>query len=463
MVYSNLPLRYCLKIVFKTHKQSPNTLYKKLNFIKNKHLMAINNNARKVAIVGYNRIPFARNNTAYSNASNQDMLLAALNGLIDRYKLKGELLGEVAGGAVIKHSREGNLIRETVMNTSLDASTPAVDIQQACDTGVQSAIYIANKIALGQIDSGIACGVDSTSNVPIVVTENFRNALLNARRSNTTGGKIKALLKLRPKDLIPIAPENVEPKTGLSMGGHTEITAAYYGISRTDQDQLALRSHQNLAKAYDEGFFDDMVTPYLGLSVDNNLRRDTSMEKLAKLKPAFNKNGGTLTAGNSTPFTDGAASVLLASEEWAKQHDLPVLAYITHMETAAIEYVENKHNLLLAPVYAMNRMLAKANMSLQDFDFYEIHEAFAAQVLATLKIWNDAELSHTFGFEPLGPIDMNKLNIKGSSLAAAHPFAATGGRILATMAKLLYQKGSGRGVISVCAARGQGVTMILER
>jgi acetyl-CoA C-acetyltransferase len=425
--------------------------------------MPSNNQTRKVAIVGYNRIPFARNNTAYVSASNQDMLLAALNGLIDRYKLNGELLGEVAGGAVIKHSREGNLIRETVMNTSLDPATPGVDLQQACATGIQSAIYIANKIALGQIDSGIACGVDSTSNVPIVVSENFRNALLNARRSKTTGGKIKALLKLRPKDLIPIAPANVEPKTGLSMGGHTEITAEYYGISRIEQDELALRSHQNLAKAYDEGFFDDMVTPFLGLTVDNNLRRDTSLEKLGKLKPAFNKNGGSLTAGNSTPFTDGASSVLIASEEWALQHNLPILAYISFMKTAAIEYVENKQNLLLAPVHAVNHMLKKANLTLQDFDFYEIHEAFAAQVLTTLKIWESPELSHSFGLEPLGAIDRNKLNIKGSSLAAAHPFAATGGRILATMAKLLYQKGSGRGLISVCAARGQGVTMILER
>lgn len=425
--------------------------------------MSHSNNVRKVAIVGYNRIPFARNNTHYANASNQDMLVATLNGLIDRYNLKGERLGEVAGGAVIKHSREGNLIRESVMDTSLDPATPGVDLQQACATGIEAAIYIANKIALGQIESGIACGVDSTSNVPIVVSEPLRKALLQARRSKTTGGKIKEFLKLRFKDLIPIAPANVEPKTGLSMGGHTEITAAYYGIPRMEQDELALLSHQHLAKAYDEGFFEDMITPYLGLSVDNNLRRDTSLEKLSKLKPAFNKENGTLTAGNSTPFTDGASSILIASEAWAQQHNLPVLAYISYMETAAIEYVENKQNLLLAPVYAVNRMLEKAHLTLQDFDYYEIHEAFAAQVLTTLKIWESPELSHHFGLAPLGAIDRSKLNVKGSSLAAAHPFAATGGRILATMAKLLHQKGSGRGLISICAARGQGVTMILEK
>jgi acetyl-CoA C-acetyltransferase len=425
--------------------------------------MTLDKNIRKVAIVGYNRIPFARSNTAYSSASNPDMLIATLNGLIDRYHLKGERLGEVAGGAVIKHSREGNLIRESIMNTSLDPATPGVDLQQACDTGIQAAVYIANKIALGQIESGIACGVDSTSNVPIVVSEPFRNALLKARRSKTTGGKIKALLGLKFKDLIPIAPANVEPKTGLSMGGHTDITASYYGISREEQDQLSLLSHQHLAKAYDEGFFEDMMTPFLGLTSDNNLRRDSSMEKLSKLKPAFNKESGTLTAGNSTPFTDGASSVLIASEAWAKEHNLPVLAYISFMETAAIEYVENKQNLLLAPVYAVHRMLDKAGLTLQDFDFYEIHEAFAAQVLTTLKIWEDPALSKTFGLEPLGAIDRSKLNVKGSSLAAAHPFAATGGRIIATLAKLLAQKGSGRGLISICAARGQGVTMILER
>jgi acetyl-CoA C-acetyltransferase len=422
--------------------------------------------ARKVAIVGYNRIPFARQNTNYINAGNHAMLEAALNGLIERYKLEGQLLGEVVGGAVIKSAAEASLVRESVMNTKLHPATPGCDLQQACDTGIESAVYIANKIALGQIDSGIACGVDSTSNVPIEVSEGLRKILLAASRAKTTGERIKAFFKLRLKDFKPVPPVNEEPKTGLSMGGHTEYTAKYYGIAREDQDQLAYESHLNMAKAYDEGFFNDMITPFGGLTQDNNMRRDSTLEKLAKLKPAFDKTSGkgTLTAGNSTPLTDGASAVLLASEEWAAAHNLPVLAYVTFAEIAAIEYVENKHNLLMAPVVAVANMLKKANLTLQDFDYYEIHEAFAAQVLATLKIWESDELSKQLGLPAaLGKIDRSKLNVKGSSLAAAHPFAATGGRIIATLAKLLNQKGSGRGLISICAARGQGVVMILEK
>jgi acetyl-CoA C-acetyltransferase len=419
---------------------------------------------RKVAVVGYNRIPFARHNTSYANASNQDMMLAAMSGLIEKYKLQGLRLGEVAGGAVIKHSREFNLMRECVLGSSLDPTTPACDIQQACDTGVEAAVYIGNKIATGQIEAGIAGGVDSVSQVPIVLSESLRKILLEARRAKTFGERLSKFLKIRFKDLTPVAPGIDEPRSGLSMGGHTEITAQYYGISREDQDAFALSSHQKMSKAYDEGFFDDMLTPYLGLTRDNNVRKDTSMEKLSKLKPAFNKTSGTLTAGNSTPFTDGASCVLLASEDWAREHGLSVLAYITSAEVAAIEYVKDRQNLLLAPVYASTRMLKKTGLTLQDFDFYEIHEAFAAQVLATLKIWESAELMKTFGFDkPLGSIDRNKLNVKGSSLAAAHPFAATGGRLIATMTKLLNQKGSGRGFISVCAAGGQGITMIMEK
>ncbi len=419
---------------------------------------------KRVAVVGYNRIPFARQNTAYTLASNSDMLIATLNGLIDKYNLQEELLGEVAGGAVIKSSTEGNMIRESVMSTSLNPATPACDIQQACDTGVEAAIYIANKIALGQIDSGIACGVDSTSNVPLVLGEKLKNTLLATRRVKTNAERLKLLLSLRPKDFIPITPVNDEPETGLSMGGHSEITAKYYGITREEQDKFALASHQHLAKAYDDGFMADMISPFMGLTYDNNLRRDTSMDKLAKLKPSFDKQNGSLTAGNSTPLSDGASAVLLASEEWAEAHRLPVLAYITYAEVAAIEYVNSKHNLLLAPVFAADRMLRKANLTLQDFDFYEIHEAFAAQVLATLKVWGSEVLSREIGLQrALGKIDTEKLNVKGSSLAAAHPFAATGGRIIATMAKLINQKGSGRGFISVCAARGQGITMIIEK
>jgi acetyl-CoA C-acetyltransferase len=426
--------------------------------------MSPTTSSRRVAVIGYNRIPFARHNTAYANASNQEMMIAALNGLIERYHLQGHLLGEVAGGAVIKHTREFNLMRESVMGTALDPATPACDIQQACDTGLEAAIYIGNKIALGQIEVGIAGGVDSTSNVPVVISEPLRKILLEARRAKTTFEKISKFLKIRIKDLVPVAPGIDEPRSGLSMGGHTEITAKYYSITREEQDQFALESHQKMAKAYEENFFADMMTPFLGLERDNNVRKDTSIEKLSKLKPAFDKVNGTLTAGNSTPFTDGASCVLLSSEDWAKQHNLPVVAYITYAEVAAIEYVNERQNLLLAPVYAATRMLKKAGMNLQDFDFYEIHEAFAAQVLATLKIWESREHMRKFGFdESPGKIDRAKLNVKGSSLAAAHPFAATGGRVIATMAKLLHQKGSGRGFISVCAAGGQGITMIMEK
>ncbi|AZB34905.1 MULTISPECIES: acetyl-CoA C-acetyltransferase [Chryseobacterium] len=419
---------------------------------------------KKVAIVGYNRIPFARMNTAYSEKGNQDLLLAALNGLIDRYQLKGKLLGEVAGGAVIKHISESNLIRETVMNTSLNPATPACDLQQACDTGIEAAIYIGNKIALGQIESGIACGVEAMSNIPFESSPRLRRALLKANKEKSAFGKLKQLLNPKLKDWMPVPYKGQEPKTGLVMGEHTEITAKFYNISREDQDQLSFRSHQNMAKAYDEGFFEDMITPAFGLDNDNNLRRDTSLEKLSQLKPAFDKQNGTLTAGNSTPFTDGASAVLLASEEWAKDNGLPILAYITFSELAGIEYVENKQNLLLAPVFAAERMLEKAGMNLEDFDYYEIHEAFAAQVLATIKIWENDDLAKQFGLQKaLGKINRDKLNVKGGSLAAAHPFAATGGRIIATLAKLLNQKGSGKGFISICAARGQGITMILEK
>lgn len=419
---------------------------------------------KKVAIVGYNRIPFARMNTAYSEKGNQDLLLAALNGLIDRYQLKGKLLGEVAGGAVIKHISESNLIRETVMNTSLNPATPACDLQQACDTGIEAAIYIGNKIALGQIESGIACGVEAMSNIPFESSPRLRRALLKANKEKSAFGKLKQLLNPKLKDWMPVPYKGQEPKTGLVMGEHTEITAKFYNISREDQDQLSFRSHQNMAKAYDEGFFEDMITPAFGLDNDNNLRRDTSLEKLSQLKPAFDKQNGTLTAGNSTPFTDGASAVLLASEEWAKDNGLPILAYITFSELAGIEYVENKQNLLLAPVFAAERMLEKAGMNLEDFDYYEIHEAFAAQVLATIKIWENDDLAKQFGLQKaLGKINRDKLNVKGGSLAAAHPFAATGGRIIATLARLLNQKGSGKGFISICAARGQGITMILEK
>lgn len=419
---------------------------------------------RKVAIVGYNRIPFARFNTAYANYTNQDLLLAALNGLVDKYRLHGERLGEVAAGAVVKHLNESNLVRETVLKTALSPETPGVDIQKACVTGIEAVIAIANKIATGQIESGIAGGVDSMSNLPIGISDKYRKVLLKANREKSFMGKLKLFSSLRLKDIKPVPYRGQEPETGLTMGEHTELTASYYGITRQQHDELALRSHQNLAKAYDAGFYDDLVTPFAGLTQDNTLRRDTTLEKLGKLKPAFPKTGHTMTAGNSTNFTDGASGILLASEEWAAKRNLPVLAYVSYAETGAIEYVKNQHNLLLAPVIVAPRMLEKAKLGLGDFDFYEIHEAFAAQVLATLKIWEDDKLSQQFGLPgALGKIDPERLNVMGSSLATGHPFAATGAKVIATMAKLLHTKGSGRGFISVCAARGQGSTMILEK
>ena len=421
---------------------------------------------KRVAVLGGNRIPFARSNGPYATASNQDMLTATLDGLVSRFGLQGERLGEVVAGAVLKHSKDFNLVRESVLGSRLAADTPAYDLQQACGTGLQAVIAVANKIALGQIDSGIAGGVDTTSDAPIGVNEGLRAVLLEFNRTRSTAGRLKLLAKLRPGHLVPDVPRNGEPRTGLSMGEHAAITAKVWDVAREDQDVLAAASHHNLAAAYDRGFFDDLVTPYLGLTRDQNLRPDSSVEKLAKLKPVFGRgDGATMTAGNSTPLTDGASAVLLASEEWAAAHNLPVQAYLTFTETAAVDYVHGAEGLLMAPAYAVPRMLARAGLSLQDFDFYEIHEAFASQVLATLKAWEDPDFTKSrLGLDaPLGSIDRAKLNVTGSSLAAGHPFAATGGRIVATLAKLLAEKGGGRGLISICAAGGQGVTAILER
>ena len=422
---------------------------------------------RKVAIIGGNRIPFARSNSYYATVSNQDMLTAAINGLVDRYKLAGERLGEVVAGAVLKHSRDFNLTRECVLGTKLAPETTAYDIQQACGTGLEAAILVANKIALGQIEVGIAGGVDTTSDAPIAIGEGLRKILLEFNRSKTNGERAQALMKIRPKHLMPAIPQNSEPRTGLSMGDHCAITTKEWAIPREEQDLLAFESHRKLGKAYDEGFFDDLITPYMGLQRDQNMRADTTLEKLATLKPVFgvDAGGATMTAANSTPLTDGASCVLLASEEWAKARNLPVLAYITFAETAAVDFIEKKEGLLMAPAYAVPRMLQKAGLALQDFDFYEIHEAFAGQVLATLKFWeSDKVCKERLGLDKaLGKIDRSKLNVKGSSLAAGHPFAATGGRIVATLAKLLNQKGSGRGLISICAAGGQGVVAILEK
>jgi acetyl-CoA C-acetyltransferase len=420
----------------------------------------------RVAILGGNRIPFARSNGPYARASNQDMLTATLDGLVSRFGLQGERLGEVVAGAVLKHSRDFNLVREAVLGSRLSAETPAYDVQQACGTGLQAVIAVANKIALGQLEVGVAGGVDTTSDAPIAVNEDLRGVLLEINRARGAGARLKAALKLRPWHVVPEVPRNGEPRTGLSMGEHAAITAREWGIGREEQDELAAASHRNLAAAYDRGFFDDLVTPYLGLTRDQNLRPDSSAEKLAKLKPVFGRGeGATMTAGNSTPLSDGASAVLLASEEWAAARNLPVLAYLTFTETAAVDYVHGGEGLLMAPAHAVPRMLARAGLSLGDFDFYEIHEAFASQVLATLKAWEDEDFCKgRLGLDaPLGRIDRSKLNVNGSSLAAGHPFAATGARIVATLAKLLAERGSGRGLISICAAGGQGVTAIVER
>jgi acetyl-CoA C-acetyltransferase len=424
---------------------------------------------RRAAILGGNRIPFARSNGRYAQAGNQDMLTAALDGLVARFNLQGQRLGEVAAGAVLKHSRDFNLTREAVLGSSLSAETPAYDVQQACGTGLETTILVANKIALGQLESGIAGGVDTTSDAPIAVNEGLREVLLAANRARTVPARLKALTGLRPNQLKPEIPRNSEPRTGLSMGEHQAITTAEWGIGRAEQDELAAASHRNLAAAYDRGFFTDLLTPFLGLTRDQNLRPDSSVEKLAELKPVFGTRlpDPTMTAGNSTPLTDGASTVLLSSEEWAAEHGLPVLAHLVDAETGAVDYVHGDRKdagLLMAPVYALPRLLQRNKLALQDFDFYEIHEAFAATVLTTLKAWADPRFcAERLGLDqPLGSIDRSRLNVTGSSLAAGHPFAATGGRIVATLAKLLQEKGSGRGLISICAAGGQGVVAILE-
>jgi acetyl-CoA C-acetyltransferase len=423
-------------------------------------------NTRRVAIIGGNRIPFARSNTVYADASNQEMLTAAVDGLVERFGLEGEQLGMVAGGAVVKHSRDFNLVREVVLGSKLNPRTPAMDMQIACGTGLQAVITVANLIALGQIESGIAGGSDTTSDAPIAISEKLRKKLLKVNTQKDTKGRLKALAAIRPTDLGILPPANIEPRTGLSMGEHQAITALEWGITREAQDELAAASHQNLAKAWDEGFMDDLVTSFRGVERDNHMRPDSTVEKLAKLKPVFGKGeAATMTAGNSTPLSDGASAVFLASEEYAKEKGLPILAYLTEFQTAAVDYVGGDEGLLMAPAYAVSEMLQRSGLSFDDFDYFEIHEAFAAQVLSTLKAWEDPVFcKERLGLDkPLGSIDRSKLNVKGSSLAAAHPFAATGGRIVPVAAKLLAEKGQGRALISICAAGGQGVVAILER
>lgn len=420
--------------------------------------------ARRVAIIGGLRIPFCRAHTAYSSCSNQDMMTATLAALVEKYDLKGQTLGDVALGAVIKHSKDWNLARECVIGSGLSLRTPGVDLQRACGTSIEACIQIANKISLGQIEAGIAGGTDSISDAPIVYPDDYRAILMEVFRARSLGGRLKPWLKLRPRHFKPQLPGVVEPRTNLSMGESTELTAKEFGVTREQQDQLALASHLKAAAAYDAGFYDDLIVPFQGTREDNNIRRDTTYDKLAKLKPVFDRSSaGTMTAGNSTPLTDGAGAILLASEQWARSKSLPVSAWLTFCKVSAVDFI-NTDGLLLAPAYAVSDMLKDAKLTLQDFDFYEIHEAFAAQTLATMQAWQSADFCRDkLGRqEPMGTIEIDKLNVKGGSLAIGHPFAATGARVISTMAKLLSEKGSGRGLVSVCTAGGMGVTAILE-
>src|SRR3954452_15147038 len=427
---------------------------------------AMNSQPRRVAVLGGNRLPFARSNSVYADASNQEMLTAALDGLVARFGLEGERMGEVVAGAVLKHARDFNLVRESVLGSKLAPETPATDLQQACGTVLQAAAVVADKIALGIIDVGIAGGSDTTSDAPVAISDKLRKKLMKVNAARDTRGKLTALAQIRPGDIGLSIPQNGEPRTRLSMGEHAALTALEWQVGREEQDELAAASHQHLAAAYDAGFLDDQVTPFRGLERDQNLRPDSSVEKLGKLKPVFGRGeAATMTAGNSTPLSDGASAVLLSSDEWAEERGLPVLAHLVAYETAAVDYVHGGEGLLMAPAYAVSRMLEREGLTLQDFDFYEIHEAFASQVLATLKAWEDPIFcKERLGRdEPLGAIDRARLNVNGSSLAAGHPFAATGGRLLNVAAKLLAEKGEGRALISICAAGGQGVVAILER
>jgi acetyl-CoA C-acetyltransferase len=428
--------------------------------------MLVGASPRRVAIVGGARIPFARGSGAYAQVGNQEMLIAALRGVVERFGLRGQRVDDVAAGAVMKHSSQWNLTRESVLGCGLAAETPGLDLQRACGTSLEAAILLGNKIALGQIDCGIAGGVDTVSDPPVVYPRSFQQLLLRSYRGKTMGARVRPWFGLRPKNFRPVLPGVTEPRTGLSMGESTELMVKTWGITRVEQDRLALESHQKAAAAYAQGFYKDLVIEYLGLSQDNNIRSDTTLEKLAKLRPTFDFSGaGTLTAGNSTPMTDGASAVLLSTEAWARERNLPVLAYLTYGKVAAVDYIEKKEGLLMAPAYAVPRMLSDAKLTLQDFDFYEIHEAFAGQVLCTLKAWTDPAYCRDKLRLPgaLGPIDRSKLNVKGGSLAIGHPFAATGARIVATLAKILDENKGKRGLISVCTAGGMGVTAIVER
>ena len=420
---------------------------------------------RKVAVIGGVRTPFCRGNTGYDDQTNLDLMTAALNGLVEKYKLQGEHIDEVVGGAVITHAKDFNLTREAVIGTRLREDTPGITLSQACGTSLQAALGSAAKIAIGQIDSAIATGSDTVSDPPIELKRSFAKRLAKFSTEKTLTGKASSLSGFSLGDLSISPPANAEPRTGLSMGQHCELMAKEWQIPRAEQDQLAFRSHKRAAAAYDAGFLDDLVVPTAGVFRDNNLREDISLEKIAQLQPAFDKEKGTLTAANSTPLTDGASAVLLSSEDWAAAHGLKPMAYLTFGQHYGIDFVDAGKGLLMAPTVAVSKMLDQAGLTLQDFDFYEIHEAFAAQVLCTLKAWEDPEFCKTMlgKDKPLGSIDRSKLNVKGSSLAYGHPFAATGARIIAMLAKILEENGGGRGLISICTAGGMGVCAIMER
>ena len=426
--------------------------------------MLVGSQVRRVAIVGGVRIPFARGMGAYAAFGNQQMLTAAFRGVVTRFGLEGVRLGDVMAGAVMKHSSQWNLVRECVLDSGLAPDTPGIDLQRACGTSLEAAIGIANKIALGQIDAGLAGGVDTVSDAPIVYPRAYQQLLLASARGRTLGERLRPWLGLRPSYFKPVAPGVTEPRTGLSMGQGCELMAKHWQIGREEQDKLACDSHLNAARAWESGFFRDLVVEFGGLKVDNNVRANASLAQLAKLKPVFDRSAaGTLTAGNSTPLTDGASALLLASEAWARARGLPVLAHLSYGKVHAVDFVHGE-GLLMAPAYAVPMMLKDAGLTLQDFDYYEIHEAFAAQVLCTLKAWESADFCRErLGLAaPLGRIDRARLNVTGSSIAIGHPFAATGTRILATLAKLLAERGGRRGLVSVCTAGGMGVTAIVE-
>jgi acetyl-CoA C-acetyltransferase len=429
--------------------------------------MQIGTSTRRVAIIGGVRTPFARSHTAFAGTDNQELLTASLRALVERYDLQGQRLGDVVGGAVIKHSKDYDLTRESLLSTGLDPQTPGLDVQRACGTSLEAAILVGNKIALGQIDAGIAAGVENLSDPPVVYPRSFQQRLLRSARGRTFGARLKPWLGLRPRDLKAVLPAVVEPRTGLSMGQSCELMVKTWNITREEQDQLAYESHVKAAAAWHDGFYDDMVVPFRDLKTDNNVRADTSVEKLAKLRPVFDLSGsGTLTAGNSTPLTDGSAALLLASEQWAAERKLPVLAYLRAGKTWAVDFASGKEGLLMAPAYAVASILQDTGLTLQDFDYYEIHEAFAAVPLCLFKAWQSPDYCRErLGLaEALGAIDQSKLNVKGGSVAIGHPFAATGARILAVLSKLLaLDSQSRRGIASACTAGGMGVTAILER